>query len=61
MITDSLSEKSRETWPEIYKKLTGRKWVSPKKDQPIKCEPKIESLEEIDKLMRQRPNPTRRE
>ncbi len=51
-----LPESSKENWPEIYQRLTGRKWVPPKSGKPvIKCEAKIESLEEIDKLMRAAP------
>jgi hypothetical protein len=56
---DSLSEKGRANWPEIYQRLTGKKWENPTKDKRgIKCETKLESLEEIDKLMRQKPNYT---
>jgi len=55
MITDSLSEKSRENWPEIYKKLTGKEWVPPQKGRTIQCETKIEELPEIDKIMREKP------
>jgi len=56
MITDSLSEKSRRDLPEIYKKLTGRKWVPPKKDnRAIHCETKIENVAEISKLMKEKP------
>jgi hypothetical protein len=46
MITDSLSERSKKEWPKIYERLTGKKWDNPTKG-PIKCETKIESLEEI--------------
>jgi len=54
--TDLLSEKGKENWALLYKKLTGKKWIPPKRsDRAIKCEPKLESLEEIDKLMRKVP------
>ena len=54
--TDLLSEKSRTSWPLIYKQLTGKKWKPPEKDKRgITCETKIEDLQEIDKIMRQKP------
>ena len=57
-----LSEQSRSKWAQLYKRIIGREWTA--QDKPgrgIECETKIESLEEIDKLMREVPNPTRRE
>lgn len=52
----SLSELSKPKWAELYRKFTGKKWVPPKKDKrTIHCETKIEDLQEIDKLMRQKP------
>jgi len=59
MIEDSLSEKSKEEWPKIFEKLTGRKW-KPKRKKDIDFS-ELESLPEITKLMSERPNPTRRE
>jgi len=54
---ESLSEKSREDWPEIYQKFKGKKWENPIKDERgIQAETKIEDIEEIDRLMRQKPN-----
>ena len=54
--TDLLSEKSRTSWPLIYKQLTGKKWVPPEKDKRgIQCETKIEDISEISKIMRQKP------
>jgi len=54
--TDLLSEKGKQNWPEIYKQLTGKKWIPPKKDKRgIQCETKIEEPEEIAKLMKQKP------
>lgn len=54
---DSISERTKPNWAEIYKQLTGKKWVPPKSGkQVIKCEAKTESLEEIDKLMKAAPN-----
>jgi hypothetical protein len=55
--TDSLSEKSKESWPEIYQRLTGRKWCAPEKDKrAIHLEVKIEDTAEIAKIMEERPN-----
>lgn len=49
----SLSEKSKGNWPAIYKQLTGKDWNPLTEDgQPIQVEPKLESLEEIDQLMK---------
>jgi len=54
-----LSEQGKENWAQIYKQLTGKKWTPPMKDKRgIRCETKLESLEEIGKLMRQKPNYT---
>lgn len=51
---ESLSDRSKLTWPEIYKKLTGKEWEETTKDKRgIRNEPKLEGIEEIDKLMRQ--------
>jgi len=58
---DSLNEQSRKRWPRIYKAIKKRVWKPPEKDKRgIQCETKIESIEEIDKFMRQKPNPTER-
>ena len=54
---EALSESGKANWAEIYKKLTGKKWVPPERDKRgIQCETKIEGLEEIDKIMRQKPS-----
>jgi len=54
---DFLSEKGKANWAEIYKQFMGKKWTPPKSGKrAIKCEAKIESLEEIDKLMKAAPN-----
>ena len=59
--TESLSETGRKNWPEIYRRLIGKEWVPPgKEERGITCETKLEDIEEIDRLMRQKPNPTRR-
>jgi len=47
---------SKEKLSRVYEKLTGKKWVPPKKGKDIQ----IESLSELSKLMREKPNPTRR-
>ena len=65
---DVLSEKSKERWTGtekcdgkekvkgIYEHFTGKKWVPPVKDKRgIRCETKIESPEEIAKIMKQKP------
>ena len=51
---DTLSEENRKKLAQCYEQLTGKKFIPPK------GEPQIESLEEIDKLMREKPNPTKR-
>ena len=66
---DVLSEKSKERWAGtekcdgkekvkgIYEHFTGKKWVPPVKDKRgIRCETKIESPEEIAKIMKQKPS-----
>lgn len=56
---EALSEKGKQDWPQIYKQLTGKEWLPPKRDKrAIYCEAKLEGLPEIDKLMRQKPNYT---
>jgi hypothetical protein len=52
MITDSLSEKSKKNWPEIYKKLTGKKWTPSKKDKRA-IEVKLKGEENIDAQKRE--------
>jgi len=53
---DFLSEKGKANWAEIYKQLTGKKWVPPKRDKrAIECDTKIEDTQEISKLMKQKP------
>ena len=48
-----LTEQVKANWALIYKRLKGEKWQVPEKDKRgIKVEPRIESLEEIDKLTR---------
>ncbi len=54
--TDCLSEDTREAWPEIYERLTGKKWENPTKDKRgITCETKLEDIEEISKIMKEKP------
>ena len=51
------TEKSKENWAVLYKKVKGKKWVPPVKDKRgIQCETKIEDTEEIAKIMRQMPS-----
>ena len=57
---EALSENSRKYWPLMYELFTGKKWDSPTKEG-ITCETKLEDISEIAKLMREVPNPTRRE
>ena len=55
--TDFLSEKGKANWAELYKQFMGKKWTPPAQDKrAIECETKIESLAEIDKLMKAAPN-----
>jgi len=54
MITDSLSEKSRETWAELWKRYMGREWENPTK-QAIRLEGKLEAPEELERIMKERP------
>jgi len=49
-----LSEEKKEEFRKRFKKKFGEDFVPPKR------KPEIESLEEIDKLMREKPNPTKR-
>jgi len=50
------TEKSKENWAVLYKKVKGKKWVPPVKDKRgIQCETKIEDTEEIAKIMKQKP------
>lgn len=56
MITDNLSEKSRKDWPEIFERLTGKKWEKPTKDKRgITCEVKIDP-KEVEQVMRMKPS-----
>ena len=53
---DVLSEKSKENWAALYKKVKGKKWVPPKQDKRgIQCETKTEDTEEIEQTMKQKP------
>ena len=45
-----LKPEDKEKLKQIYKQLEGKEFM-----------PEIESLSELDKLMREKPNPTRRE
>ena len=45
----------------LYRELAGFEFVPPgSPDQSVQCETKLESLEEIDKIMRKVPNQTGR-
>jgi len=58
---DCTTENGKRVLAELYEQFTGREFKPPKKDKrAIQCETKIEDLWEIDKLMREKPNPTRR-
>ena len=46
---------------ELYKAIVGEPFIPPYESKNIEHEPKLESLGEIDKLIREVPNPTRRE
>lgn len=46
---ETLSKENKEKLSQVYEKLTGKKWM-----------PKIENLSELEKIMRERPNPTKR-
>ena len=59
---ETLSETGRENWERLYKRLKRKKWEVPTKDERgITCETEMEDIPEIVRLMRQKPNPTRRE
>ena len=49
---ESLSEKSKQNWALLYKKLTGKKW-SPNvaDDRGVSCEVNIEPIEEIKEFL----------
>ena len=54
---DSLSEKGKQNWVEIYRQFMGKKWENPTKDKrAIHCEVKIEDTEEIARLMAEKPS-----
>jgi len=53
-----LSKEKKEEWRKRYKKKFGKEFVPPKEKDSEFSE--MESLSEIDKLIRERPNPTRR-
>jgi hypothetical protein len=55
---DSLSPISKVNLARVYKNLTGLDFVPPKGEDKrgIHCEVKIESLPELDKLMKETPN-----
>jgi len=53
---DCLSEDAREAWPLIYRRLTGKRWRAPKKDERgIECHVKIDP-KEVEQVMKQTPN-----
>jgi len=57
----SLSPENRNKLAEFYEKKFGKLFLAPgRHDRDIKLETKLEDLEEIDKIMRQVPNPTER-
>ena len=59
---ESLSKENKGKLAQIYEQLTGKKFKPPKKDKrAIHCETKMEDISEIDRLIRQKPNSTRRE
>ena len=49
-----LSEENKEKLSRVYEQLTGKKLIPPKKDI------QIESLKELEKIMKDKPNTTRR-
>jgi len=52
-----LTEEDKEKLAQIYKNLTGKNLRLPLQDkQAIHCETKLESLQDIAKLMQQSPN-----
>ena len=55
-VWDNLTKEKKEKLAKCYKKWFGKEFIPPGSDKPaIHIEPKIESTEEIDKLMRQKP------
>lgn len=54
---DSLKPGDRQKLVEYYQQQFGKEFILPKcGDRPIQCDTKLESLKEIDKLMRQKPH-----
>ena len=53
--TELLTEQGKEKWAELWLKHMGKKWEVPT-NKAINCETKLESLEEIDRIMRQKPS-----
>jgi hypothetical protein len=53
-LTDCLNEKSKKAWPEIYERLTGKKWERlTKNGRGIECDVVIK---DVDKFMKEKPN-----
>lgn len=51
-----LKPEQKLEWARFYKELADREFIPPDMpSQPIQCETKLEGLEEIDRLMRQKP------
>jgi len=59
---EAVSERTKPNWEKLYQDIKDRKWENPTKDKrEITCETELEDLEEIDRFIREVPNPTRRE
>jgi len=56
-VWDNLTKEKKEKLAKRYKKRFGKEFIPPGSDKPaIHIESKIESTEEIEKLMRQKPS-----
>jgi len=54
---ESLSKENKGKLVQIYEQLTGKKFIPPKRDKRvIKCETKLESPKEMQKIMAEAPN-----
>lgn len=51
----------KEKLAQVQKDWFGKKLIPPKEDKPIQYPVKIEGISELEKIMREKPNPTRRE
>lgn len=53
----AISEQTKGNWLELWRRFMGKEWdPGNEDDRGIEVEPQLESLEEIDRFMRQKPS-----